>query len=96
MNIFSLDGQLKSSTGRKGNGAAGELNGPRICVTDAAGATLIADTSNDRLQLLSANEQWSTMNLQPSVKWPYGACVLNDMLFVNDLNEKSIHAYKTE
>ena len=94
IDIFSLDGQLKSSTGRKGNGAAGELHGPCIGAADAAGTALISDFANNRLQLLSGNGQWSILQLQPRIEKPFGACLVNDTLYVNGWKEKSIHAYK--
>ena len=96
IDIYSLSGYLQTSTGSKGSGGPGQLNCPFICATDAAGSTLIADYGNKRLQLLDANEQWMMVQLQPPVERIWGACLMNDTLYVNETNKKLIHAYKME
>ena len=96
IDIFSLDGHLRSSTGSCGDGAADQLSTPFICATDAAGAVLIADCDNNRLQLLTANGQWSLVQLQPHAVNPSGACIMNDTLYVNEYYKKSLHAYIIE
>ena len=96
IDIFSLDGHLRSSTDSNGDGGPRQLSCPFICATDDAGAALIADYSNNRLQLLSANGQWSIVQLQLPVEDPWGACLVNDTLYVNEWYNKSLHAYKME
>ena len=82
--MFTLDGQLKSSTGRKGSRAASACNWPSICAPDDAGAALIADSWNSRLQLLNVNSQRSILELQLPVKEPYNAYLVNGTHYVND------------
>ena len=94
IDIFSLEGKLKSSTGKKGHGAAGELSAPRICTTDDADNVLIADRSNNRLQNLNAIRQWSFVSLQPPVESPSCACLESDTLYVNENEKKLLHAYR--
>ena len=96
IDIFSLNGRLQSNTGFQGIGGPGQLNLPYICSIDAAGAALIADNGNDRLQLLSANGQWSIVQLQPHVNRPQSACVMNDTLYVTEWSNRLLHAYKME
>ena len=96
IDMFSRDGHLLSSTGSNGHGGPGQLRCPFICATDAAGDVLIADHTNHRLQLLSANGQWSIVQLQPPVVRPCGACLMNETLYVNEEDRKILHAYKME
>ena len=96
INIFSLSGLFKYGTGSKGSGGPGEFNSPLICATDTAGDVLIADYSNDRLQLLKANGQWSIVQLQPPVKNPWGACFMNETLYVSKHYNDTLLAYKME
>ena len=96
IDILSLEGELQSSTGCKGKGGPGQLSCPYICTTDDAGTAIIADSDNDRLQLLNANGQWNTVQLKPSVEGPMSACLMNDTLYVNECDNEMIHAYKIE
>ena len=93
--IFSPSGHLQSSTGCKGSEGPDQFINPHSCATDA-GAVLIADSYNNRLQLLNANGQWCIVQLQPPVKGPCGACLMNDTLYVNEWSYQQLHAYKME
>ena len=82
IDAYTLKGAFRFTTGKQGKSASGDLYWPRICDTDASGAALIADCGNHRLQVLSANGQWSIVPLDPPVKRPWGACFVNDALYV--------------
>ena len=98
IDAYTLNG-VQFITGERGNKAPGELYWPRICDTEASGSLLIVDSWNDRLQVMSAYCQWSIMQLDPHVKKPQSACLVNDTLYVNHLNENGnwfISSYKSE
>ena len=96
---YTLSGVFQFTTGKYGKEAPGELGGPRICNTDDSGAALIADYWNDRLQVLGASGQWNILQLDPSVKSPLGACLVNDTLYVGHQKEYGkwiISSYKSD
>ena len=99
IDTYTLNGVFRFTTGKQGNRAAGELYWPRICDTDASGAALIADFGNDRLHVLGVSGQWRIVQLDPPVKRPWSACLVNDTLYVGHENENGkqfISSYKSE
>ena len=83
--IYSLTGQRQGSTGSEGSGEAGLVDLPCIATSDSDGVVLVADYYNGRLQVLNTRRQWSLVQLEPDVSRPYGALVVGDKLYVNDL-----------
>ena len=90
---YSLSGEQKRSWGNAGIGKAGELDVPYLCMTDAGGAALIADSDNNRLQALGANRQWSIVSLQPPVMEPMSALFHCGRLFVTSFKDKRLYVY---
>ena len=72
---YSLSGKQLGSWGSKGEEEVGELDHPYLCMTGTGGAVLIADTDNDRLQVLNADRKWSVVSLQPDVWRPKSALI---------------------
>ena len=98
IHAYTLSGVFRFTTGKPGCYAPGELSWPRISDTDASGTALIADCNNDRLQVLGSSGQWSIVQLDPPVKSPLGACLVNDTLYVSHKNENGkrvISSYKS-
>ena len=91
---YSLSGEQMGSWGSKGEGEAGELNGPFLCMTGKGGALLIADRDNDRLQVLGANRQWSIVSLQPPVKWLKNALLHRGRLLVTSELDDTLYVYE--
>ena len=79
--------------GSEGKGEAGELKYPILCMTGTGGAALIADESNNRLQVLGADHQWSILSLQPPVKEPISALFHRGRLLVTSASDKTIYVY---
>ena len=69
---------------------------PSVCGVDSKGNVLVADTSNRRIQLYSgATRQWSLVELGPQkLKSLSFACLMNDVLYVNEFDERMLYAYK--
>ena len=61
---------------------AGELSRPRLCAVDSEESMLVADRGNDRLQVCDVSGQWSVLDLQPPVKRPVRAAVIDNKLYV--------------
>ena len=80
--VYSLSGELLQTYGARGRGDAGQLNGPFICGDDDDGSVLIADLSNDRLQVMSEQGEFSVLQLQPPVSRPRSAVLFNNQLYV--------------
>ena len=64
----------------------GVLYGPRLCQVDADRSALVADTHNDRLQLMRADGTWSVVDLDRNVVNPKGAVWCNASLYVANDN----------
>ena len=95
---YTLSGDFQFTTGKYGKEAPGELSWSRIFDTNTSGTALISDYHNNRLQVLSASGQWSIVQLDPPVKSPLGACLVNDTLYVSHKNENGkrvISSYKS-
>ena len=90
----TLNGVFQFSAGKPGSGAPGELLLPYICATDTSGETLIADCGNNRFQVLSASGQWSILNLEPPIRSPMRACLVNGTIYVSDRNNDLLSVYK--
>ena len=89
---MSLDGkQITTYDGKKGNDI-GEFDEPNACMSDKYGNMLIADSFNDRLQLLHG-EQWFVLQLEPPLSRPCRAVYDSSALFVATWNPLAIVKY---
>ena len=57
---------------------------------------LVADYYNDRLQVCDVSGQWYVLDLQPPVKEPVGAAVIDNKLYVCSYSEKTLSVYTSE
>ena len=98
IDAYTLNGVFRFNAGNQGNRAAGEFRWPRICAADASGALLIADCYNDRLQVLSAMDYWSIVQLKPPVLEPASACLVDGTLYVSHQEKRKsvISKYKCD
>ena len=78
---YTTNGVLVDKCGRYGSGV-GETNDPFICGSDAEGAVMVADFRNNRLQVRDSANEWHVINLQPEVRRPLRAVLLDGALFV--------------
>ena len=60
----------------------GVLDKPRICGIDAQDNILIADSGNNRLQVLTSDEQWSVVDVDETLVCPESAVWFNQRLYV--------------
>ena len=90
--VYSLSGELLQTHGTRGSGAAGRLNDPFI--SDDDGSVLMPDLSNDRLQVMSEQGQFSVLQLQPSVSGPRSAVLFNNQLYVTSVSHGNIKISK--
>ena len=80
--VLSQSGEVLQTHGKPGSGLAGELNEPELCAVDSEESMLVADRDNDRLQVCDVSGQWSVLDLQPPVKRPVRAAVIDNKLYV--------------
>ena len=69
---------------------------PCLCAVDSEGAMLVADCDNDCLQIGDRRGQWSVLDLQPPVKMPVSAAVIESELYVCSLLEQTLSVYASE
>ena len=93
ISVFSSSGQLLQQCGSHGYGEASELIYPRLCQEDEFNATLVADTCNSALKVLTDLEHFSFMTLQPQVKNPLGAVIFRSKLYVSSSFENKLYLY---
>ena len=72
--VYLLSGKLLQTYGK--------LGCPFISDNDDDGSMLIADWSNDILQVMSEQGEFSALQLQPPVSGPHGAVLFNNQLYV--------------
>ena len=94
--VLSQSGEVLQTHGKPGSGQAGELNNPRLCAVDSEESMLVADCDNDRLQVCDVSGQWSLLDLQPPVKRPTCAAVIDNKLYVCSFREKTLSVYASE
>ena len=92
---YSLSGIKLGSWGSEGCEEAGDLDEPDLCIVGTGGAALVADTRSYRLQVLSADRQWSVVSLQPPVRMPMSALLYRDRLLVASEKDNTLNVYKT-
>ena len=74
-----IERQTMSDEPRYGPGV---LDGPRLCHVDAEGSALVADTHNDRLQVMRADGTWSVVDLNTKFVQPTAAVWWDASLYV--------------
>ena len=95
--VLSQSGEVLQTHGKPGSGPAGELNYPRLCAVDSEESMLVADWGNDRLQVCDVSGQWSVLDLQPPVKRPSRAAVIDNKLYVVcSWDENTLSVYTSE
>ena len=94
--VLSQSGEVLQTHGKHGSGPAGALFGPRLCAVDSEDSMLVADWGNHRLQVCDASGQWSVLDLEPPVKVPNGAAVIDNKLYVCCLASKILSVYASE
>ena len=80
--VYSLSGELLQTYGTRGHDDAGQLACPYISDDYDDGSVLIANWSNNRLQVMSEQGEFSVLQLQPPVSCPRSAVQLNNQLYV--------------
>ena len=88
-----MTGELLQTYDTHGSGDAGQLNTPFICADDDDGSVLTADRDNNRLQVISEQGEFSVLQLQPPVSWPWSAVLINNKLYVTSRDKKQIYRY---
>ena len=79
----SIIGQTGSGKRVQQQWGAGVLHGPRLCQVDAEGSVLVADSYNQRLQVMSADGTWSVVDLDDrTLSFPRTALWMNESLYV--------------
>ena len=91
---MSLEGKKIVKYGKYGF-ELGEFGNPLACMCDDKDNLLIADTLNNRLQLLH-KYKWSKIELQPSPILPTSAVYDDNLLYVLDVLEKQLLKYEKE
>ena len=91
--VYSLSGELLHTYGKSGKGDAGTFDWAFICADDDDGSVLIADHDNNRLQVMSEQEEFSVLQLQPPVSRPRGAVLFNNKLYVTSEDKNQIYRY---
>ena len=91
--VYSLSGELLQTYGTHGRGDAGQLNLPYISDDDDDGSVLIADCSDNILQVMSEQGEFSVLQLQPPVLDPRSAVLFNNHLYVTSDDEQKIYKY---
>ena len=61
--VYSMNGELEFSFGKKGQSSPGHLNDPIVCNDDDDGSVVIADRYNNRLQVMNQQGVFSTCSL---------------------------------
>ena len=89
--VYSQRGQLLETYGTCGSGGIGQLHWPFI--TDSDGSVLIADCRKNRLQVMSEQGEFLTVQLQPPVSQPRCAVLFNSCLYVTSWNTNNIYQY---
>ena len=92
--VYSMNGELECTYGKKGYSSSGHVYDPIICNDDDDGSVLIADRYNNRLQVMSPCRVFSIVMLEPSVQWPVGAALYENSLFVTSSAAKIIYKYE--
>ena len=77
-------------------GQAGGMIGPHLCAVDSEELMLVADSGNDRLQVCDVSGQWGVLDLQPAVKEPVGAAVIDNKLYVCSFLENTLSVFASE
>lgn len=75
---FTACGQRLAAAGRWGSGGAGDLYWPRGMCIDTHDNVIVADTHNDRLQLLSASGDWTVLTPDVALAAPTDVAVGQD------------------
>ena len=94
--VLSQSGEVLQAHGKPGSGPAGELDWPDLCAVDIEESMLVADYRNDRLQVCDRNGQWSVLDLQPPVKNPVRAAVIDNKLYVCSRIQQTLSLYARE
>ena len=89
--VYSQRGQLLETYGTCGSGGIGQLHWPFI--TDSDGSVLIADCRKNRLQVMSEQGEFLTVQLQPPVSQPRCAVLFNSCLYVTSWSTNNIYQY---
>ena len=90
-----------STIGQTGSGrrvqqqwGPGVLHGPRLCQVDADGSVLVADSYNQRLQVMQADGTWNVVDVDDrTLSFPRAAVWINESLYV--ANYGAIARYST-
>ena len=93
--VLSQSGEVLQTHGKPGSGPAGELYGPELCAVDSEESMLVADFYHDRLQVCDVSGQWSVLDLQPPVKRPSRAAVIDNKLYVCSWDQETLSIYAT-
>lgn len=80
--------------GRPGSKVAGELNYPLISDDDDEdGSLLIADSRNNRIQVMTSHGEYTVLKLDPPVTVPRSAVLFNNHLYVMSMNNDTLVKY---
>ena len=94
--VLSQAGEVLQTHGKSGSGPAGELSAPRLCAVDSEESMLVADHGNGCFQLCDVTGQWSVLHLQPRVKKPLRAAVIDNKLYVCSWSAETLSVYASE
>ena len=65
----------------------------QICDVDTRGSVLIADRDNNRLQVISEQEEFHILELQPEVREPNSAVLFKGYLYVTSNDTNAVYKY---
>ena len=94
--VLSQSGEVLQTHGKPGSGRADGLHWSFLCAVDSEESMLVADCSNDRLQVFDSSDQWSVLDLQPPVKRPSRAAVIDNKLYVCSWDDDTLSVYASE
>lgn len=78
---YTLTGEFVKTHGRHGK-QIGLLHNPLLCGSDRNGEILVAESSNNRLQILKGDDTWRMVHIQDLGSQPCCARFFDDRLFV--------------
>ena len=82
VDILSLRGDLLCQAGKQGSDGAGLFKTPFMGATDSEGYALFTDYDNYRLQVLTPQSKWHVVEMEPKVKHPGGAVLMDGIIYV--------------
>lgn len=76
--------------GPSGSGGEGQLCDSLICDTDSDMSVLIADRTNNQLQVMTRDGQFKVVDLPATVRKPRSAVFVNNCLYVTEWNNRRL------